>query len=61
VQVSGISDAATVAAGYYGACAVLADGSVKCWGENMSGELGNGSVANSIVPVTVMAQAGQQR
>ena len=34
-------------------CAVLDDGSVKCWGENSNGQLGDGSKSGSEVPVTV--------
>jgi len=59
VQVSGITNAVTVAAGDYSACAVLTDGSVECWGYNFWGELGDGTTLNSISPVTVMAQSGK--
>jgi len=59
VQVSGITNAVTVAAGYYTTCAVLTDGSVQCWGYNLEGQLGNGSTSDSILPVTVMAKFGQ--
>ncbi|MCU0832094.1 MAG: hypothetical protein MUC58_11390 [Rhizobiaceae bacterium] len=34
-------------------CAVLADGTLRCWGEGFSGELGNGAVQNSLSAVTV--------
>ena len=33
-------------------CALVTDGTIRCWGAN-GGALGNGSVRNSIVPVTV--------
>ena len=59
VQVSGITNATTVAAGYYSVCAALADGSVECWGDNQFGQLGDGSTSNRTSPVPVMAQSGQ--
>jgi alpha-tubulin suppressor-like RCC1 family protein len=59
VPVSGIANAVTVAAGDLSTCAVLADGSVECWGWNLDGQLGNRSTSNSVVPVAVMADFGQ--
>ena len=43
-----------IAVGSGQACAVLADGTVRCWGNNEYGQLGNGSEAGSLVPVTVL-------
>jgi hypothetical protein len=54
VQVSGITNATGVTAGTDHACAVLASGTVQCWGQNGAGELGNGSTTNSLTPVTVL-------
>jgi len=34
-------------------CALLADGSMKCWGANTNGQLGNGGHGEAIIPVTV--------
>jgi len=53
VQVSGITNAITVATGGNSACAVLADYSVRCWGYNGYGDLGNGSQVDSSTPVQV--------
>lgn len=51
--VPGITTAVTVAAHYAQSCAVLADGTARCWGDNDFGQLGNGSTIDSAVPVTV--------
>jgi alpha-tubulin suppressor-like RCC1 family protein len=40
-----------VVAGYYHSCALMASGSVQCWGYNGEGQLGNGSYDNSYTPV----------
>ena len=42
VTVDGISTATSIAAGYEHNCALLSDGTVKCWGNNDSGQIGNG-------------------
>ena len=34
-------------------CALLADGTVSCWGNNNNGQLGDGSLLNSSLPVAV--------
>lgn len=45
-----------LSAGGYHACALAAAGSVKCWGWNQDGQLGNGSYSESptLVPVDVV-------
>lgn len=43
-----------IAGGYYHTCA-LADGKAFCWGFNGSGQLGNGNINNSYVPVEIVA------
>jgi alpha-tubulin suppressor-like RCC1 family protein len=53
VAVSGITTATAIAAGFHHTCAVLADGSVACWGDNILGELGNGTTTDSSTPVAV--------
>jgi alpha-tubulin suppressor-like RCC1 family protein len=53
VLVSGLNGATAVVAGNGYSCALLSDHSVKCWGANYSGQLGNGATTNSPTPVTV--------
>ena len=54
VSVPSLSSGVTaIAAGRYHACAVLNTGAVKCWGWNLYGQLGDGSVTQSLTPVSV--------
>jgi len=55
VQVQGITNAVAIAAGNYDTCAVLTDGSVRCWGWGQDGQLGDGSTTNSVASVPVLA------
>ena len=45
-----------IATGLNHNCAVDTEGAVYCWGENKSGELGNGSTTKSAAPVSVSMQ-----
>jgi alpha-tubulin suppressor-like RCC1 family protein len=56
--VSGITTATAVAGGSSHVCALLGDGSLKCWGLNNRGQLGNGTTTNSTTPVAVPGIVG---
>lgn len=54
VLVSGIMTASTVVTGLSSyTCALLTNGSVRCWGRNGVGQLGNGTTTDSALPVAV--------
>ena len=53
VEVSGISNAIDVSVGYQTGCAVLEDGTAKCWGDNGLGQFGTSSNSVESAPVTI--------
>jgi len=50
---SGSNTATDIAAGRQHVCAVQSDGAVWCWGDNSSGQLGDGTHNQSLTPVRV--------
>lgn len=43
----------TIVAGDYHICAIASDSNAYCWGYNYHGQLGNGTITNSLVPSSV--------
>ena len=59
VNALGLANGVSVAAGLGGhTCALLGDGSVRCWGRNVNGQLGNGTVISSHVPLMATSVPG---
>ena len=58
VTVAGLSGAVAIDAGGRHSCAVLVDGTARCWGYNVHGQLGDGTVTSSSLPVTVTGLSG---
>jgi alpha-tubulin suppressor-like RCC1 family protein len=52
--VTGVSNATAIAAGEEHSCALLADGTVKCWGYNSYGQIGDNTTTTRQVPTLVL-------
>lgn len=62
VSVVGLPGGANrVATGERHTCALSMDGTVHCWGQGASGELGNGFTSSSLTPVQVLGLSGIAR
>ncbi|PVE77738.1 RCC1-like domain-containing protein [Microbacterium testaceum] len=60
VQVVGLTSGVTqIAAGFQSGYALLSDGSVKAWGRNVQGQIGDGTTTDRPSPVAVRLPAGQ--
>jgi alpha-tubulin suppressor-like RCC1 family protein len=52
--VSGLSSGVVaIAAGIDDSCALTSAGSVKCWGDNYYGQLGDGTTIGRLLPTTI--------
>ena len=58
VVVRGLSGVIAVAVGDSHTCALMKSATVRCWGDNSHGELGNGTTHDSLKPVVVTGLAG---
>ncbi|MDP9318511.1 MAG: hypothetical protein M3O94_05440, partial [Actinomycetota bacterium] len=53
-----LSGVRALAAGWLHTCALMVDTTVKCWGENKEGQLGDGTTTDTTAPVAVTAAPG---
>ena len=58
IAVAGLTGVVSLSLGYSHSCALLTDSTVKCWGSNYYGQLGDGTTNNSSLPVAVPALTG---
>jgi alpha-tubulin suppressor-like RCC1 family protein len=52
--VPGLANVKYTALGEYHGCAVLSNGTMRCWGWNYDGDLGDGTTTDRLTPVPVL-------
>ncbi len=58
ISVPGLAGATQIAMGKSHVCALISDGTVKCWGVNTSGQLGDGTLVTRSTPAAVSGLTG---
>ena len=58
MQVSGLTNVTAIAAGFDFSVALKSDGTVWAWGDNVSGQLGDGTTTDRPTPVQVSGLTG---
>jgi alpha-tubulin suppressor-like RCC1 family protein len=58
LEVMGLNHVTALAAGSMHVCALISDGTVKCWGYNGQGQLGNGTFTDTSTPTPVKNLTG---
>ena len=53
IEVLGLSNVQSIALGHYHSCALIYDGTVKCWGSNYSGQLSTSTITSTSSPISV--------
>ncbi|MBS1960685.1 MAG: choice-of-anchor D domain-containing protein [Bdellovibrionales bacterium] len=51
VDVTGLTNATSLALGQFHSCALISDGTIRCWGDNGYGQLGDGTFTQRTTPV----------
>jgi alpha-tubulin suppressor-like RCC1 family protein len=60
VEVSGLVQKANqVALGSFHSCVLLEDGSIRCWGNNLYGQLGDGTTYDAWIPISTYGLGGK--
>ena len=57
-SITPLSGVTAISVGGSYSCALMSNGTVKCWGDAAYGQLGNGNTNNQKTPVSVLASAG---